>query len=223
MGRRKKSRGRTRVFIVQDSSGSMYSRRDETISGFNEYVANLKKDAEGEVLLSLSQFDTSVNSLFTNRPVAEVEGLDEHNYVPGGMTALRDAVGRAIKTAERSAGKDDKVLVVIMTDGGENSSHEYTHEDVLNQIKSKRKDGWEFVFLGAGEEAWNAGASLGIERTHTINYSAIDAHDHSKGYAELSASTLNLTRGGTAAFDPQKKASLEAKALGEIKKRKITN
>jgi hypothetical protein len=216
MGRRKKDRVRTRVFIVQDNSGSMYSRKAETISGFNEYVENLRKEAKGEVLLSLTQFNTVVEPVFTNKSVQEIEPIDDSDYIPGGMTALRDAVGKSIKTAESSAGEKDKVLVVIMTDGGENSSHEYSHEAILNQIKEKRKDGWEFIFLGAGEEAWNAGASLGISSENTINYSGIDAHDHTTGYGALTRSTINYAAGGTAAFDSSVKASLETKAQREL-------
>ena len=216
MGRRKKNRVRTRVFIVQDNSGSMSARRAETISGFNEYVDNLKKDAEGEVLLTLTQFNTRVEPVFTNKPVQEIYPLRDEDYIPGGMTALRDAVGQSIKTAEHSSGKDDKVLVVVMTDGGENSSHEYSHDAILDQIKDKRKDGWEFIFLGAGEEAWNAGASLGIPVSHSINYSAIDAHDHSRTYAALTRSTVNFSAGSGSAIDPSVKASLESKAQGEL-------
>lgn len=218
MGRRKKNRGRTRVFIVQDSSGSMSTRRVETIDGFNEYVENLKRDAEGEILLSLTQFDTNVRSVFTNEPVAEIAPLGNSDYIPGGMTALRDAVGRSIKTAESSAGKDDKVLVVIMTDGGENSSHEYTHEAILEQIKGKREDGWEFIFLGAGEEAWDAGSSLGIDARNTINYSAVDQHDHSLAFAALRSATVKYSNSGDASFDSSIKASLETKALSELNK-----
>lgn len=218
MGRRKKTRNQTRVFVVQDKSGSMSFRRAETISGFNEYKETLTKDAEGEVLLSLVQFDTQVNSPFTNRKLSEVSDLTPEDYVPGGMTALYDGVGRTIKDAESSIGDDDKVLVVIMTDGAENSSREYDHEAILKRIEDKRKDGWEFVFLGAGEEAWDAGHALGIPNTHTINYGAIDANDHKTGYEVLAAATTNLTRGGNASFDSSAKSRLESKAKAELKK-----
>ena len=221
MGRRSKARNRTRVFVVQDKSGSMNDRRAETISGFNEYVDTLDEQAEGEVLLSLIQFDTTVHNVFVNKSIEDVEDLSPSDFVPGGMTALRDGVGRAISLAEKSVGEKDKVLVVIMTDGGENSSREYTHEAILKQIEGKRKDGWEFVFMGAGEEAWNAGRLVfggAIPDAHVLNYSAIDHHDHQRGYSMIAASTVNLTRGGTSAFDAGQKGRLEDKAKAELRK-----
>lgn len=218
MGRRKKvTRSRTRVYVVQDKSGSMGVRRAETISGFNEYVDELRKDAEGDVLLSLVQFDTRVETPYTSKPLAEVPMMTEADFIPGGMTALRDGVGRAITDAAREVKLDDKVLFIIMTDGGENSSREYTHEAILDQIKTHRAKGWEFVFLGAGEEAWNAGRMLGIAETHVINYGTADVHDHSQVYAAAAATTSNVTRGAGAAFDVRVKARLEDKAKNEVK------
>jgi Mg-chelatase subunit ChlD len=229
MGRRKKNRVRTRVFVVQDSSGSMSSRRAETISGFNEYVGTLKKDAEGDILLSLIQFDTRVNDVFINRDLQEVYDLSDDDFVPGGMTALRDGVGRAIKTAEASSGKDDHVIFVVMTDGGENSSTEYTHTAILDQIKDKRKKGWEFVFLGAGEEAWSAGQSLGFESGKSIFYGN-DGHDHALAFRSVAKSTANYSVGAVAmaasgnvgatvmdfSIDAEDKALLEEKAKKEL-------
>lgn len=219
MGRRKKvARSRTRVYVVQDKSGSMGVRRAETISGFNEYVDELRNNAEGEVLLSLVQFDTAIDTPYTSKPLAEVPTMTEVDFIPGGMTALRDGVGRAIADASRQVQPDDKVLVIIMTDGGENSSREYTHEAILDQIKAHREKGWEFVFLGAGEEAWNAGKMLGIADSHVINYGTADAHDHSQVYAAAATTTSNVTRGGGAAFDLRVKARLEDKAKSEAVK-----
>jgi uncharacterized protein YegL len=220
MGRRK-PRTRTRVFVVQDKSGSMTSRVPETISGFNEYIDQLDQQAEGEVLLSLIQFDTNVKNVYVNKNIADVEDLTLEDFTPGGMTALRDGVGRAITTAEKSATADDKILIVIMTDGGENSSVEHSHDAIIKLIESKRKSGWEFVFLGAGEEAWSAGQNVfggTIPQTHMINYGVMDSADHFAGYSALVGSTVSMTRGGGAAFDPNVKISLESKAKAEVKK-----
>jgi uncharacterized protein YegL len=216
MGRRRKQpRNRTRVFVVQDKSGSMSDLRKETVSGFNEYVDQL----EGDMFLSLIQFDTGVHEVFVNRPLVDVPELTAEDFVPGGMTALRDGVGRAIKLAEDTVyGSDDKVMVVIMTDGYENSSREYTHDQILKKIEDKRGDGWEFVFLGAGEESWAASRAFGIADTHTINYGKLDAHDHGVVYGAMATSTNNMTRGAGAAFDVGVKVRLENKAKAEVKK-----
>lgn len=222
MGRRRKARGRTRVFVVQDKSGSMDMRRSATISGFNEYVDELDKNAEGSIELSLIQFDTRVYDKYINRPLDSVDDLTPEDFVPSGMTALYDGVGRAIRTADASIGANDKVLVVIMTDGGENSSTQYSQQAILDLIGRRRAKGWEFVFLGAGEEAWNAGVNLGFTgqfANNAINYSALDAHDHQHVFAAAAVSTANYTRGGGAQFDVGTKTALEDKALAEVGKK----
>jgi len=201
----------------------MGSRREATISGFNEYVDELEDKKDGEILLSLIQFDTRIENKFLNRRIEDIDALTEEDFIPGGMTALLDGVGQAIRTAELSSGKDDKVLVVIMTDGGENSSREYRHDAILKAISEKRKDGWEFLFMGAGEEAWGAGQQLFSSvipmHTHSINYSGLDAHDHKHGYAALANSTLRSAGGQSAAFDSGVKSRLENKALAEVGKK----
>lgn len=218
MGRRRKTRNRTRVFVVQDKSGSMSARRAETISGFNEYVDALDQSGS-DIKLSLIQFDTKVSTVYSDKSIEDVPDMTEDDFIPGGMTALRDGVGRAIMAAERTASPGDKVIVVIMTDGGENSSTEYSHEDILRHIEGKRKDKWEFVFLGAGEEAWNAGALLGIQASHTINYGVKDKQDHLRAFNYLAASTTSYATAtaDSAAFDPESKAWIENKAKAENK------
>lgn len=203
MGKRKKTRDRTRVFVVQDRSGSMIARKDETISGFNEYLGTIKKDQGDEVFLSLIQFDTDVSEMIVNQPVAEVKDLTSSDYIPGGMTALLDGVGTAIRIAEKASGDNDKVLIVIMTDGYENSSKEYSKDQISTTIKAKRDDGWEFVFLGAGEASWSANEAYfggAIPPSNSILYGTA-AHTHSVAYSTLSSSTTrlrNATRGATA-------------------------
>jgi uncharacterized protein YegL len=172
----------------------MKGRIAATISGFNEYVQTLRDDPErGEILLSLTQFDNRVNSVYTGVPLAEVPELDTTSYVIGGMTALYDAVGRTVRKVEKIAKSGDKVLVIVMTDGGENSSKEYTQQAILDMFRQKREQGWEFVFLGAGEESWSAGMSLGFDHAHTVFYGNSE-HAHERTYASLGALTSDLSR-----------------------------
>lgn len=224
MGRRRKTtRNRTRVFVVQDRSGSMSGLVNETISGFNEYVDTLDNtEIDDDVYLTLIQFDGDVNTVFSDRRLEDVRDLTHEDYVIGGMTALLDGVGRAISTAERTVSKDDKVLVVIMTDGGENSSREYNKTQILSKIKDKRRDGWEFVFLGAGEEAWDSGVQLFASvipmQTHSINYGKTAAHTNAV-YTSLGSVTNNLrsvpsgaATMDSAAFDVSVKSAIEDEA-----------
>jgi uncharacterized protein YegL len=221
MGRRKKNDGVTRTIIsvIQDKSGSMSSRVDATISGYNEYIQTLKKEAEGEVLLTLTQFDTRFDIVYNAKPLKEVSNLHRGTYIIGGMTALYDAVGKTVKDIEKAKRKDDKVLVVIMTDGGENSSREWNHQKILDLLKDKRKDGWEFIFLGAGEEAWNTGQSLGFDSTTSINYGTIDVRDHIASYNVMASASAGVTKGRSSRSflsTSPKKIALEDKAKKEV-------
>jgi uncharacterized protein YegL len=216
MARRKKKTTDTRtvVVLVQDKSGSMHVRRDATISGYNEYKANLAKEAQGEVLVTLVQFDTRVTERFVARDLNSLADLSHEDYVPGGMTALYDAVAKAVNDTAKAVRKDDKVIVVIMTDGGENSSYEYRHDTILKLIEDKRREDWEFIFLGAGEESWNTGQSLGFTRDTSVYYSN-DAHDHTTSWNLLAASNAAVTRGSSSsAFlaTSDVKAGLETKS-----------
>lgn len=197
MGRRRKPSAtpRTQVVIVQDKSGSMASKTDATISGFNEYTTTLKQDTENEVLLTLTQFDSKVSRVYTALPLAEVPNLDRQTYVCGGMTALYDAVGQATGDVARIKRGTDKVVMVIMTDGGENVSREWKHPGILKMFEDRRKDGWEFVFLGAGEEAWATSQSLGFTPASSILYTT-QAVDQGRAFRAMATST-NDYRSGT--------------------------
>lgn len=199
MGRRPASTSpRTLVVFVQDKSGSMSNRRDATVSGYNEYLDTLRDEAEGEVLITLTQFNHGVHPVFASKPLSAIQAMGNKDYVPSGMTALYDAVGVAVRNTELQARKNDKVVVVIMTDGEENHSREYNHATVLELLGQKRTDGWEFIFLGAGEEAWATGQSLGFTWQNSVNYGT-DDHSHKAAFNEVALANVAVTRGVTAA------------------------
>ena len=114
------------VNIVLDKSGSMESVRGATISGFNEYLGTLKRDKENTYKVSLTQFSYGVEETYTMKPLEEVKELTLENYDPNGGTALYDAACKTIERIRKSMceyckGKV-KNIVVILTDGQENSS-----------------------------------------------------------------------------------------------------
>jgi hypothetical protein len=167
---------KTAIVLVLDKSGSMGTVQDATISGFNEFVDEQKKVA-GEVLFSLTLFDTDLEKRALNKALAEIPALNRETYVPGGMTALYDAVGHTIHDVGRHLDglaeddKPDRVLFVIQTDGQENSSREYTADRVRQMIREQRdRWAWEFMFLGADQDAWVAGGNLGIAAGQTLSY-----------------------------------------------------
>jgi hypothetical protein len=92
--------------------------------------------------------------------------------MPRGMTALLDAVGKTINTVESGAQPDEKILVLIITDGYENHSKEYNYEQIKKMISDKDAlDNWTFVFLGATADAWNQGSSFGISASNVARFS----------------------------------------------------
>ena len=157
------------VHFVLDKSGSMSSVRDATISGFNEYVQTLKKD-ENNYTLTLTLFDTEVKKKYTGEALSRVTLLKKDDYNPSGMTALYDAVCQTLKDVESSRGKN---LFVIMTDGEENSSQEYTEKELKKMIKNlEETKRWTFVFLGANQDSWLVGQKFGLSRGNVANYNA---------------------------------------------------
>lgn len=220
MGRRKRKPGRTLAVVIQDRSSSMGSRVGATISGYNEYVQTLRDDPErGEILLSLTQFDTRVSSVYSGLPLSEVPTLDKNSYRVSGCTALYDAVGRTVRKVEKLAKSGDKVLVIIMTDGGENSSREFTQEAIMDMFSKKREQGWEFVFLGAGEGSWDAGMRLGFDHAHTVLYSEAPGA-HQDTYRSLGGLTSGYSSGlrvaANTAFQGTKEGLEEASGASEL-------
>lgn len=169
----------TQISIVLDRSGSMSSVREATVLGFNEFVEG-QKSGTGDANVSLVQFDTEnpYELLYQARPVKEVPKLTIEDYIPRGGTPLHDAIGRTIDGLGTSLSKaketerPGKVVIVIITDGLENSSREYSSSRIAEMIKHQREVyKWEFVFLGANQDAILTGEKLNIPATHSANYS----------------------------------------------------
>ena len=157
------------VFII-DESGSMQGSNDDVIGGFNSFVERQKKENTGKITMSLYKFNDVVSLVVDNKPASRIKTLTTEDYTPGGFTALFDAIGQAIHDTDKNisglptAGRPDKVMVVIITDGQENASREFsakaikscisTHEELLN---------WSFIFLGSGLDDFSDAEALGIK------------------------------------------------------------
>lgn len=158
------------VNFILDKSGSMTSVRDATISGYNEYIQTLKKDKKSDYELTLTLFDTDVVTILP-APISKISNLTLDFYRPTGMTALYDAVCSTIQGVKEKKGQ--KVLVVIMTDGLENASQEYTEKDMKKLIKDREKKGnWTFVYLGANQDAYAVAQKYGINQANTVSFNA---------------------------------------------------
>jgi len=165
----------TEIICIVDKSGSMDKVKHDTIGGFNQFLEGQKQE-DGDANFTLVLFDTKNKIVYNGTPIQEVEPLNEDTYRPGGWTGLFDAVGVGIDaTLDRreSTPEDEragKVIMAILTDGEENSSKEYRREDVFRKIDEQRDNGWEFIFLGANQEAINSGQSIGIKSDKIMAY-----------------------------------------------------
>lgn len=170
------------VIIVLDRSGSMQSIRSDTIGGVNQFIEDQKK-VPGDCRLTLVQFDDRYEPMLAAVPIREAKPLDQHTYVPRGNTALFGAVGRTIdESGARFANlaeseRPEKVIFVIVTDGLENHSHvgewsrNYTRDMVKALIDQQQNIWkWQFVFIGAQQDAILSAADIGIAASNAINY-----------------------------------------------------
>lgn len=202
MPRRKKGKTKLLVSFILDQTGSMGVCRDATIDGFNEYIATLASKAD-EVLFGLTLFNSeAVDVRCVDTPVGDVPKLTVDTYRPDSTTPLYDAIGRTVRAVEAQvAAMEDKpggVLVVIMTDGLENASREYTQNAIFQLIKAKEAEGWTFAYLGANQDAWVTGATMGISQGNTMGYDG-DPGGTKVAMDALSQASVNYTsRGGQA-------------------------
>lgn len=169
----------TQIAVILDRSGSMQDCQKQTIDNFNEFV-NQQKAQPGEARLRLIQFDDQYEFWYDKR-IQDVEPLTEKTFVPRGMTALNDAIGRTCeelgRTLEftREHDRPGKVIVVVLTDGCENNSQNYTKWRVAEIVKHQReKYSWAFIFMGADEHAVLQAQQYNIPLANAIHYSSFD-------------------------------------------------
>jgi hypothetical protein len=167
--RKSKSSKKTYIAFILDKSGSMESIRDVTISSFNELLQQHKSEAHlgGQTTFTLTQFNGNVEESLFNVPIEEVAGkLSREDYAPSGGTALYDAVMKTLKKLSRfDESGDVGFLVVILSDGQENSSRQATALDVKNLIDELKETGrWTFQYVGCDDAALaQAKATLGVD------------------------------------------------------------
>lgn len=161
----------SQIYAVLDCSGSMEMFIDRTISGFNAFIQSSDQSSE----LSLILFNDSVNVIFENKVVKFVNPLTNLTYRPHGSTALLDGIGKAIKLAEQFESKnwadDEKsIIILIMTDGQENSSKTFTKQYINETITQKKFKGWTFIFMGANQDAIKSASEFNIDEQTSLTF-----------------------------------------------------
>ena len=197
------------ICFVLDESGSMYNSVDDVIGGFQKLIDEQKGEKNGECIISLYRFSSTVKKDYIGKPVNEVPKL---YYSPGGCTAMNDGVGTAIDEIGKwlsdmnESERPSKNMIVIMTDGQENASKEYNFDTVKAKIKhQEEKYSWTFVYMGTNLQDLKDANRLGIKmrsvsgsRNIAANYSHIDTYAKalrsSTNAASVAAADALLTR-----------------------------
>ena len=141
----------THIAVVLDRSGSMNSTKDDTIGGFQTFLDD-QKEVDGKATISIYQFDDQYDAICTMQDIQEFVGIPDL-YQPRGMTALFDAIGQTINNTDEAVDKMDdkeapeKIICVIITDGGENASGQFSQNVINDMIAARREGEWEFVFI----------------------------------------------------------------------------
>ncbi len=182
----------THITVILDRSGSMEEIRDDTIGGFNAFLASQKAEP-GEMTLTLVQFDSQnpYEVIHKFKPIAEVRELNREMFVPRGSTPLLDAMGMGMNDLEMrlaqmpEADRPERVVMVIVTDGEENASREFRKDQIEKMIRHHQDaDVWQFIFLSADLKAIMDAHDYGVAHDSTMAFNKT-----SRGNAQMWAST----------------------------------
>ena len=193
-------KGLTELVFIIDRSGSMGGLESDTIGGFNAMLKE-QQAVEGEAVVTTVLFDDQYELLHDRIDIKAIAPLTSKDYTVRGYTALLDAVGKTInkirqvqhQTAEEY--RAEKVMFVIITDGCENASREYSAKQVKDRIeRQKQKYGWEFVFFGANMDAIAEAGKLGIAADRAQNYHA-DAVGTCEAWSTVSGISVSFRAG----------------------------
>lgn len=155
------------ICFVLDESGSMYYSSTDVIGGFKSLIEEQKEQDQGECIVSVYRFSNEVKCDYIGKPVQEISDLE---YSPGGSTSMNDGIGTAIDeigewlSNMNESERPSKNLIVIMTDGQENSSQKYSFKDIKDRIKhQEEKYNWSFVYMGTDLSNMADADQLGIK------------------------------------------------------------
>ena len=195
-------KGLTELVFILDKSGSMSGLESDTIGGYNSMLKK-QQSIEGECHITTVLFDNYYELLHDRIDIKAVSLITEKEYQVGGSTALLDAIGNTIHkigNAQKHTAENyraEKVMFVIITDGEENSSREYSVEKVKAQIeRQKAKFGWEFIFLGANIDAVQTARRFGIAPDRAIDYLA-DSEGTELNFKVMASAVATFREAGT--------------------------
>lgn len=160
----KKSKKPVEIVCVMDRSSSMAGVINESVDALNNFIKQ-QAAIPGKVRLTIVDFADKAECVLDRLKLHKDPAFQIDDKSVSGMTALYDAIGQGINRVDSK----DNVIMLIQTDGGENSSKDFKSEEIKNLISDKQKKGWEFVFIGAGIDAYAASNVIGISKDNTVN------------------------------------------------------
>ena len=183
--------GKTEIILVIDRSGSMTSIKSDMEGGLNTFLEEQKK-LDGEAYLTYFSFDDKTEKVFELQSLDKVEPIQ---ILPRGSTALTDAIGSSINDVRQrndrtpEGERAETVIFVVITDGFENSSYEYTASQVKEMVKDQESNqNWKFIFMGANIDSVTTSNNYGFTRGSTIDFAANEV-GATKGSETLCAAT----------------------------------
>lgn len=178
IGGNKMKKGLTELVFILDRSGSMCGLESDTIGGFNSMMTK-QKNEEGQANITTVLFDDKYELLHDRFNISKIDKISDNEYFVRGSTALLDAIGKTIHkmgNIQKYVIDDERaenIIFIIITDGMENASVEYTYERIKKMIvRQKEKYGWEFIFLGANIDAVDTACQFGVTEDRAANYHA---------------------------------------------------
>lgn len=187
------------VCFVIDESGSMGSSVSDVLGGFKKVIDEQKAVKDGTCAVSLYKFATTAKEVYKGKNVNEAEYLTKATYNPNGLTAMNDGIGMAIDeigkwlNGMKEEERPEKNLFIIMTDGEENNSRDYSLTKVQEMIKhQEEKYNWSFVYMGTNITDLKSAKDLGINLNYLNTRTNID---ESYDFVSKSISRYRTTAG----------------------------
>ena len=212
------------AYILLDRTGSMQNQWAEALSSVNAYAKGLSekdphdpKDKAINADVTLAAFDSQGSLNFDlirrNQPSSQWKIVTDKDVTPRGSTPLYDAIGSLVQLAEDD--HPEKAILVIMTDGEENASRQWSAEGTKRALERIKAKGWEVVFLGADFARFDDAEALGMETSKTMGVKRESLEGTMKDLAKKSRQYLSAPPAAPApiTFDAEDRAKAKEEEI----------
>lgn len=219
---------KTYIAIILDKSGSMYGREQFAINSFNEQVQVARAAENQDIKITLTEFNHDVNIKVYNQDVGSAKEILLEEYKPNGGTALNDAIGYTVGKLRQEPDIEEEhvsVLVIVISDGYENSSKEYKHHNIKDLIGSlEATNHWTFTYIGTNDvKLSDIQATYGFEimnMTGSAAFASMDSQNVSTATTSyLGARGQGMTRASSFYTAKTAKPDADEKKVAKIEKK----